>query len=286
MNQYEAVKLFNDRKVRTAWDEDAEKWYFSVVDVVGVLTDQATYQRARNYWKVLKSRLLKEGYEPVTNCNRLKMTAEDGKQRLTDVADAEQLLRIIQSIPSPKAEPFKRWLAQVGAERLDEISDPELAINRALLTYRRKGYSEAWINQRLKTIEVRKELTDEWDRSGVSEGREFAILTDEIYKGWSGHTAKTYKRLKGLTKENLRDNMTNMELILGMLAEATTTELSRAKNPDGFDESREVAREGGEIVGGTRREIEARTGRPIVTARNAASPQELTVTPEEEEDKP
>ena len=267
MTEYNAIKIFNQKRIRASWDEEKETWYYSIVDVVAVLTDQPNYQQARNYWKVLKSRLLKDGYELVTNCNQLKMTAEDGKQRLTDVANPEQLLRIIQSIPSPKAEPFKRWLAQVGSERLDEIEDPELAISRALLTYRRKGYSENWINQRLKSIEFRKALTDEWERSGVKEGIEYASLTDIISKGWSGMTTREYKNLKGLKKENLRDNMTNMELALNMLAEATTTEISRSKNPSGFKESADVAREGGKIVGNTRREIESKTGRSVISSR-------------------
>ena len=271
MQQNDVIRIFGERRVRSTWDDTAEKWYFSIIDVVAILTDSRDYQHARNYWKVLKNRLSKEGYEPVTKCNQLKMTAEDGKLRLTDVADTAQMLRIVQSIPSPKAEPFKRWLAQVGAERLDEIADPEIAIARAILTYRRKGYDEAWINRRLKSIEIRKLLTDEWNRCGVKEGLEYAVLTDDIYKAWSGLTAKEYKHLKGLTKENLRDNMSNMELLLGMLAEATTTELSQAKNPEGFVESRAVAHEGGSIVGKTRREIESRTGRKIVSSRNASS---------------
>ena len=269
MNQYEAVKIFGERKVRSSWNEDEGKWYFSVVDVVGILTEQSDVPGARNYWKVLKNRLRKEGCEPVTKCNQLKMTAEDGKQRLTDVADTEQMFRIIQSIPSQKAEPFKQWLARVGAERLDEVADPELAIARAILTYRRRGYDESWINRRLKAIEVRKLLTDEWNRSGVKDGFEYAVLTDDIYKGWSDLTAKEYKKLKGLKKENLRDHMSNMELLLGMLAEATTTELSQTKNPDGFEESRAIAQEGGSIIGNTRREIESKTGKKIVSPKNA-----------------
>ena len=273
MQQNDVIKLFGERRVRSTWDDAAEKWYFSVIDVVAILTESVDYQHARNYWKVLKNRLIKEGCELVTKCNQLKMTAEDGKQRLTDVADTEQMLRIVQSIPSPKAEPFKRWLAKVGSERLDEIVDPEIAIARAILTYRRKGYDEAWINRRLKSIEIRKLLTDEWDRCGVREGIEYALLTDEIYKAWSGLTAREYKHLKGLTKENLRDNMSNLELLLGMLAEATTTELSQAKNPEGFMESRAVAREGGSIVGNTRREIESKTGKKIVSSDNALPPQ-------------
>lgn len=269
MQKNDVMRIFGERHVRSAWDDAGEKWYFSVVDVVAILTDSADHQHARNYWKVLKSRLVKEGYEPVTKCNQLKMTAEDGKQRLTDVADTEQMLRIVQSIPSPKAEPFKRWLAHVGSERLDEVADPELAIARAILTYRRKGYDESWINRRLKSIEIRKLLTDEWNRCGVKEGLEYAVLTDDIYKAWSGLSAKEYKHLKGLTKENLRDNMSNMELLLGMLAEATTTELSQAKNPNGFMESRAVAHEGGSIVGNTRREIESKTGKKIVSSQKA-----------------
>ena len=275
MKQYNAVKIFEQKKVRSAWDEEKETWYYSIVDVVAILTESVDHQHARNYWKVLKNRLVKEGCEPVTNCNQLKMTAEDGKQRLTDVADAEQLFRIIQSIPSPKAEPFKQWLAQVGRERLEEVEDPELAISRALLTYRRKGHSEAWINQRLKSIEFRKALTDEWARSGVKEGMEYALLTDIISKAWSGMTTREYKKLKGLTKENLRDNMTNLELALNILAEATTTEISKTRNPQGVQESKVVAQEGGSIVGNTRREIEAKTGRKVSTSQNAADLQKL-----------
>ena len=262
----EAVKLFEDRKIRVAWNEDDEKWYFSIVDAIGILTDSPN---PRNYWKVLKGRLKDEGSESVTNCNQLKLQATDGKFYKTDVADTEQLLRIIQSVPSKKAEPFKMWLAKVGSERVDEIADPEITINRALETYRRKGYSESWINQRLKSIEIRKDLTDEWDRCGVKKGREYAILTDEISKAWSGNTTKEYKELKGLKKENLRDNMTNMELVLNMLAEATTTEISKAQNPNTFDENREVAIEGGTIAGNARREIESKTGKKIVTSKSS-----------------
>ncbi|MDP0298608.1 BRO family protein [Glaesserella parasuis] len=223
------IKLFEHKEVRSVWDEEQEKWYFSIIDVIEVLTEQPNYQGARNYWKVLKSRLLKEGNETVTNCNQLKMRAEDGKLRLTDVADVPQLLRLIQSIPSPKAEPFKLWLAQVGSERLDELQDPELTINRAMQDYLRLGYSENWINQRLKSIEIRKELTDEWKRVGVKEGQQFAVLTDIITKAWSGKTTKEYKQFKGLKKENLRDNMTNTELILNMLAEASVKDISANK---------------------------------------------------------
>ena len=272
MQQNDVIRLFGERRVRSLWDDAAEKWYFSVIDVVAILTDQPNARSAAKYWSVLKTRLKQEGSELPTNCSQLKMTAEDGKQRLTDVADTEQMLRIVQSIPSPKAEPFKRWLAKVGSERLDEIADPEIAIARAILTYRRKGYNEAWINRRLKSIEIRKLLTDEWERCGVREGIEYALLTDEIYKAWSGLTAREYKHLKGLTKENLRDNMSNLELLLGMLAEATTTELSQAKNPEGFTESRAVAHEGGSIVGNTRREIESKTGKKIVSSDNALPP--------------
>lgn len=283
MNQYEAVKIFGDRKVRTSWNDEEEKWYFSVVDVIGVLSGS---DNPRRYWSDLKRKISEESGELYGKIVQLKMTADDGKQRLTDVADTEQLLRIIQSIPSPNAEPFKRWLARVGAERVDEISDPEQAINRALLTYRRKGYSESWINQRLKSIEIRKQLTDEWDRVGVEDGKEYAILTDDIYRGWSGLASKDYKKLKGLKNENLRDNMTNMELVLSMLAEATTAELSQAKNPKGFDESRDIAKKGGAIVGNTRREIESQTGKRVVTSRRTGNLRELKedenpVSPEE-----
>ena len=261
-----AIKLFDDKKIRVAWNEDEEKWHFSIIDVIAVLTESPN---PRNYWKVLKSRLKDEGSELVTNCNQLKLQSSDGKFYSTDVADTEQILRLIQSVPSKKAEPFKLWLAKVGSERLDEIADPEITINRALETYRRKGYSESWINQRLKSIEVRKDLTDEWDRTGVKKGREYAILTDEISKAWSGNTTKEYKSLKGLKKENLRDNMTNMELVLNMLAEATTTEISKATDPKGFEESRNVAIESGTIAGNARKEIENKTGKKIVTSKTS-----------------
>ncbi|MBB3187219.1 BRO-N domain-containing protein [Microbacter margulisiae] len=269
MTKETAIKLFNDQKIRTYWDEEGEKWYFSIVDVVGILTDQPHFQGSRNYWKVLKSRLLKEGNETVTNCNRLKLLAEDGKMRFTDVADTEQLFRLIQSIPSPKAEPFKLWLAQVARERIDEIEDPEIGIDRLMETYLRKGYSTAWINQRLKSIEIRKDLTDEWDNRGVQKGQEYAILTDEISKAWSGFTTKQYKAFKNLKKENLRDHMTNLELVLNMLAEATTTEISKEKNPETFEDSRKIAKQGGMIAGNTRKEIEAKTGKKIVSRLNA-----------------
>jgi hypothetical protein len=255
--------------VRTLWDENEEKWYFSIIDVIYILTDQSDYQGARNYWKVLKHRLLKEGNETVTNCNRLKMPAADGKMRLTDVADTEQLLRLIQSIPSKKAEPFKQWLAKVGRERIDEIEDPELAFDRAMETYLKKGYSVNWINQRLKSIEIRKELTDEWDKRGVKKGLEYAILTDEITKAWSGLTTKQYKQLKKLKKENLRDNMTNLELVFNMLAEASTTEISKKEKPKNFTENKKVARKGGKVADAARKQLEKTTGKKIVTSKNA-----------------
>ena len=265
------IHIFEDKKIRTAWNEEEEEWYFSVVDVVGVLTDQPTQRGASNYWAKLKERLKSEGADQLlTNCQQLKMTAHDGKKRLTDVANTEQLLRIIQSIPSPKAEPFKMWLAEVGRERIEETIDPELTIERALETYLKKGYTREWINQRLQAIQVRKELTDEWDAHGVKQGVEYAILTDEITKAWSGMTTRQYKNLKGLKKENLRDNMSTLELVLNMLAEATTTEISKEQNPQSFAENQSVAREGGEVAGNARRDIEERTGRPVITAKNAS----------------
>lgn len=270
MAQNDNIQLFENKRIRTAWDEEKEEWYFSVVDVVAVLTDQPDYQAARNYWKVTKKRLKDEGNETVTACNQLKMTASDGKKRLTDVADTEQLLRIIQSIPSLKAEPFKLWLAQVGRERIEETIDPELTIDRALETYLKKGYSREWINQRLQAIQVRKELTDEWDARGVQKGVEYAILTDEISRAWSGMSTRQYKNLKGLKKENLRDNMTTLELVLNMLAEATTTEISKQKAPSTFSENMAVAREGGEAAGIARKAVEERTGVPVITPKNAA----------------
>lgn len=270
MAQNDNIQLFENKRIRTAWDEEKEEWYFSVVDVVAVLTDQPDYQAARNYWKVTKKRLKDEGNETVTACNQLKMTASDGKKRLTDVADTEQLLRIIQSIPSPKAEPFKLWLAQVGRERIEETIDPELTIDRALETYLKKGYSREWINQRLQAIQVRKELTDEWDARGMQKGVEYAILTDEISRAWSGMSTRQYKNLKGLKKENLRDNMTTLELVLNMLAEATTTEISKQKAPSTFSENMAVAREGGEAAGIARKAVEERTGVPVITPKNAA----------------
>ena len=270
MAQDDKVQLFEDKRIRTAWDEEKEEWYFSIIDAVAVLTNQPDYQAARNYWKVTKKRLKEEGNETVTACNQLKMTAADGKRRMTDVANTEQLLRIIQSIPSPKAEPFKLWLAQVGRERIEETIDPELTIDRALETYLKKGYSREWINQRLQAIQVRKELTDEWDARGVQKGVEYAILTNEISRAWSGMSTRQYKDLKGLKKENLRDNMTTLELVLNMLAEATTTEISKQKAPSIFSENIAVAREGGEAAGIARKAVEARTGVPVITSKNAA----------------
>lgn len=273
-----SIKLFEDKRVRTAWDEAREEWLFSVVDVISALTEQQTQRGASNYWAKLKQRLKAEGAnELLTNCQQLKMKAADGKRRLTDVATTEQLLRIIQSIPSPKAEPFKVWLAQVGRERIAETIDPELSIERALETYLRKGYTREWINQRLQAIQVRKELTDEWRDRGVEKGREFAILTDEITRAWSGMTTRQYKNLKGLKKENLRDNMSTLELVLNMLAEATTTEFSKTSKPETFAENQEVARAGGAVAGDARKSIEARTGRPVITSQNASEMAALVV---------
>ena len=271
MAQNDKIQLFDDKRIRTAWDEEKEEWYFSVVDVVAVLTDQPDARHASTYWAVLKKRLNNEGAgQLLTNCKQLKMTASDGRKRLTDVADTEQLLRIIQSIPSPKAEPFKLWLAQVGRERIEETIDPELTIERALETYLKKGYTREWINQRLQAIQVRKELTDEWDARGVQKGVEYAILTDEISRAWSGMSTRQYKNFKGLKKENLRDNMTTLELVLNMLAEATTTEISKQKSPGTFSENLAVAREGGEAAGIARKAVEERTGVPVITSKNAA----------------
>ena len=269
MTQKHKIQLFEDRKVRTAWDDQQEKWYFSIVDVCGVLTD-SDYQAARKYWKVLKGRLKKEGNETVTNCYQLKFLAPDGKMRLTDVADQPQLFRIIQSIPSKKAEPFKQWMAQVASDRLDQMQDPELSINQAVADYKRLGYSDRWINQRIQSIRARKELTDEWDRAGVKEGQQYATLTDIITREWSGKTTREYKKYKGLKKESLRDNMTTMELALNMLAEATTVELSKSDNPKGFRQSAAIAHRGGKIAGETRAKIEAQTGRSIVTRDKAS----------------
>ena len=270
MGQSDRIQLFEDKRIRTAWDAEKEEWYFSIVDVVAILTDQPDARHASTYWAVLKKRLNDEGAgQLLTNCKQLKLTATDGKKRLTDVADTEQLLRIIQSIPSPKAEPFKLWLAQVGRERIEETIDPELTIDRALETYLKKGYSREWINQRLQAIQVRKELTDEWDARGVQKGVEYAILTDEITRAWSGMNTRQYKNLKGLKKENLRDNMTTLELVLNMLAEATTTEISRQKAPEGLRENVEVARFGGKVAGDARKAIEQQTGVPVITSKNA-----------------
>ena len=270
MTENDKLQIFENQPIRTAWDETKEEWYFSVVDVVKALTEQSTPRGASNYWAKLKERLKAEGAsELLTNCQQLKLKAADGKRRLTDVATTEQLLRIIQSIPSKKAEPFKLWLAMVGRERIEEIIDPELTIERALDTYAKKGYSPEWINQRMQTIRARKELTDAWDAHGVKKGAEYGILTDEVTKAWSGMTTRQYKNLKGLKNENLRDNMSTLELALNMLAEATTTELTNAQNPQGLEENRAVAKQGGKVAGNARKEIESQTGRPVVTSGNA-----------------
>ena len=266
MTKETAIKLFEQKQIRSVWKEEDEKWYFSIIDVIEVLTGS---DRPRKYWSDLKAKLKKEGSELSEKIGQLKLQSSDGKSYKTDVADTEQLFRLIQSIPSPKAEPFKMWLAQVGRERIDEIEDPELGIDRLMETYLRKGYSKEWINQRLKSIEVRKELTDEWENRGVKKGQEYAILTDEITKAWSGFTTKQYKNLKDLKKENLRDHMTNLELVLNMLAEATTTEISKEKEPKTFNDNKRIARQGGTIAGNTRREIEEKTGKRVVTSQNA-----------------
>ncbi|WP_462375578.1 BRO-N domain-containing protein [Segatella buccae] len=270
------IRLFENRRIRSHWDSEQEKWYFSIVDVIAVLTDQTDYQAARNYWKVLKNRLKKEGNETVTNCNQLKMPAIDGKMRLTDVADTEQLLRLIQSVPSPKAEPFKQWLAKVGSERLDQIQDPELSIQQALQDYRRLGYSDDWINQRLKSIEIRKELTDEWQRTGIKGNKDFAILTNILTKTWSGKTVKEYKEHKGLKKQNLRDNMTSTELILNMLAEASTKDISQANNPKTFNQSKTIAAQGGNVAKVAREELEKQTGKSVISNDNATTLRRLS----------
>ena len=271
MSENEKIELYEDQPIRTAWNETEEEWYFSIVDVVGILTEQQDQRGASNYWAKLKQRLKAEGADQLlTNCQQLKLKASDGRHRLTDVATTEQLLRIIQSIPSKKAEPFKMWLAQVGRERIEETIDPELTIDRALDTYQKKGYSREWINQRLQAIQVRKELTDEWQNRGVKEGVEYAILTDEITRAWSGMSTRQYKNLKGLKKENLRDNMSTLELVLNMLAEATTTELSKTHEPQGLEENKSIARQGGKIAGNARQEIEQSTGKPVITSKNAA----------------
>ncbi len=269
MTKKESLQLFETKKVRTIWDDEQEKWYFAIVDVVAVLTEQNDYQTSRNYWKVLKNRLKNEGNETVTNCNQFKLQAADGKMRLTDVADTEQLFRLIQSIPSPKAEPFKIWMSQVVSSRLEQMQDPELSIEQAMADYKRLGYSDSWINQRLKSIEIRKELTDEWNRTGVIEGYQYATLTDIITQEWSGFKTKEYKQFKGLKKESLRDNMTNVELILNSLAEASTTEISKQKDPSGFEENKVVAKEGGEVAKIAREQLEAKIGKTIISSKNA-----------------
>ena len=272
MAQNDKIQLFEDKRIRTAWDEEKEEWYFSIVDVVAVLTDQPDQRGASNYWAKLKQRLKEEGADQLlTNCQQLKMKSpKDGKRYNTDVADTEQLLRIVQSIPSPKAEPFRAWLAQVGRERIEETIDPELTIERALETYLKKGYTREWINQRLQAIQVRKELTDEWDARGVQKGVEYAILTDEISRAWSGMSTHQYKNLKGLKKENLRDNMTTLELVLNMLAEATTTQFSKDRKPSTFQENLEVAKAGGQVAGRTRKDIESQSDTPVISPKNAA----------------
>ena len=269
MTKKESLQLFETKKVRTIWDDEQEKWYFAIVDVVAVLTDQSDYQTSRKYWNKLKQRLKEEGNETVTNCHQFKLQAADGKMRLTDVADTEQLFRLIQSIPSPKAEPFKIWMSQVASNRLEQMQDPELSIEQAMADYKRLGYSDSWINQRLKSIEIRKELTDEWNRTGVIEGYQYATLTDIITQEWSGFKTKEYKQFKGLKKESLRDNMTNVELILNSLAEASTTEISKQKDPSGFEENKVVAKEGGEVAKIAREQLEAKIGKTIISPKNA-----------------
>ena len=270
MTKKQEIQLFEEKKVRSVWDSEQEKWYFSIVDICGILTDQPDQERARNYWKVLKYRLIKEGNETVTNCNRLKLLSADGKMRLTDVADQEQMFRLIQSIPSPKAEPFKIWMAQVASQRLDQMQDPELSIDQAIADYKRLGYTDKWINSRIKGIEVRKELTDEWDRAGVKQGTQYASLTDIITKEWSGMTTRQYKQHKGLKKESLRDNMTNVELALNMLAEASTTEISKEKNPKGFAQSARIAKEGGSVAKAARKQLESKTGKSAISSAKAS----------------
>lgn len=269
MTKKETLKLFEDRKVRTVWDDKEEKWYFSIVDVVAILVESKDYQTARKYWNKLKQRLKEEGFQPVTNCHQLKLRAEDGKMRLTDVADTESLFRIIQSIPSPKAEPFKQWMARVASERLDQMQDPELSIEQAMMDYKRLGYSDNWINQRLKSIEIRKDLTDQWKQHNVEEGIQYATLTDIIYQQWTGKSAKEYKRFKGLKKENLRDNMTNEELVLNMLAELSTTSITKAKNPQTLDENMQCAADGGDVARVAKEQLEQKTGREVVTPLSA-----------------
>ena len=277
MESNQKIQIFNGQKVRSYWDAEAEEWYFSVVDVCWVLAESKDYQTARKYWNKLKQRLVEEGNQTVTNCHQLKMLSADGKMRLTDVATPEQLFRLIQSIPSPKAEPFKLWMAQVAADRLDEIADPEKAILRGADYYRAKGYPEGWINQRLQTIEMRKELTDEWKARGIEEEKDYAILTNEMTKAWSGLSVKDYKSLKGLKKENLRDNMTNVELVLNMLAEVTTTAISKSRQPETFGQSLGIAREGGTVAGDARKNIEQRIGKTVISPLNASNKNALDV---------
>ena len=288
MNKKQEIKLFEEQKVRMEWDDEKEKWFFSIVDVCAVLTESKDYLTARKYWNKLKQRLKEEGNETVTNCHQLKMKAADGKMRLTDVADMEQMFRVIQSIPSPKAEPFKRWMAEVASQRVNQMQDPELNFEQAYADYRRLGYSDRWINQRLKSIEVRKGLTDEWDRAGVKEGQQYATLTDIITQAWSGKTTRQYKQYKGLKKESLRDNMTNIELALNILAEASTTEISKAQNPKGFKQSAAVARKGGKIAGDARKKLEAQTGRSVISSEKASDylppADRIQELPEETED--
>lgn len=280
-----SIKLFDGDKIRAVWNDEQEKWYFSVVDVVAVLTESKDFQTARKYWNKLKQRLKEEGFEPVTNCHQLKMPAADGKMRLTDVADTEQLLRIIQSVPSPKAEPFKTWLAKVGSERLDQMQDPELSIQQAMIDYKRLGYSDNWINQRLKSIEIRKDLTDQWKLHNVEEGVQYATLTDIIYQSRAGRTSKEYKKLKGLKKENLRDNMTNEELVLNMLAELSATSITKAKNPQTLDENKTCAKEGGDVARVAREQLESKTGRSVVSPLSAKRFFEAQQPKEELDDK-
>lgn len=282
MTRKQAIQLFEERKVRTVWDDKAEKWYFSVIDVVAVLTDSAD---AKRYWSVLKSRLKKEGCEPTTICSTLKMQAADGKMRLTDVADTEQLFRLIQSIPSPKAEPFKQWLASVASQRLDQMQDPELSIDQAIIDYKRLGYSDAWINQRIKSIEIRKELTDEWARTGVKQGLQYASLTDIITQEWSGMTTKQYRNYKGLKKESLRDNMTNMEIALNMLAEASATELSKQRDPKGFNQQKKVAKDGGSVAKAARNQLENKLGHKVISPAKASDYLPPITNNEDNEDK-
>lgn len=270
MTKREALQLFEEKKIRSVWDDKEEKWYFSIVDVCAVLTEQPDAEHARNYWKVLKYRLIKEGNQTVTTCNRLKLRAADGKLRLTDVADTEQLFRLIQSIPSPKAEPFKLWMAQVASTRLEQMQDPEKSIDQAVMDYKRLGYSDAWINQRIKSIEIRKELTDEWARTGVQQGMQYASLTDIITREWSGMSTKQYKQFKGLKKESLRDNMTNMEIALNMLAEASATELSKQRNPKGFNQQKRVAKDGGSVAKAARNQLEKKLGHGVITSAKAS----------------